>query len=91
MTKIDRWKGLISPFIPDQYSRNDVWVGLGITTFAMIGIFVVSIFGGLIQVTNVGFDIKSFFFYTGLTILSSGYEELIFRCSNQILQKGLLP
>jgi uncharacterized protein len=80
MKKENKWKALATPFTPDSYFRNDILAGLGITTFAMIGIFVVSILFGLIEITSIDFNLKSFVYYTGLTFLSAGYEELVFRC-----------
>ncbi|MFD2212617.1 CPBP family intramembrane glutamic endopeptidase [Metabacillus endolithicus] len=80
MKKENKWKMLLSPVIFDRYSKSDIFVGLGITTFAMAGIFITSLFFGLIEITNVGFDARMIGYYTGLIFLSAGYEELIFRC-----------
>ncbi|MBS4201350.1 CPBP family intramembrane metalloprotease [Bacillus sp. FJAT-49732] len=80
MTKVSKWKALLTPITPDIYSRNDILAGTAITSCAMIGIFVASIILGLVEITNIGFHLKTFVYYTGLTLLSSGYEELLFRC-----------
>lgn len=80
MPKTRNWKGLFTPFTPDIYSRNDILAGLAITTSAMIGIFVVSLSLGLVEITNIGFNLKSLIYYTGLISISAGYEELVFRC-----------
>ncbi|MFJ8265925.1 CPBP family intramembrane glutamic endopeptidase [Peribacillus asahii] len=80
MAKVSKWKALFAPITPDIYSRNDILAGIGITSFAMMGIFVASIIWGLVEITNVGFHLNTFAYYTGLTLLSSGYEELVFRC-----------
>lgn len=80
MTKVNKWKALVTPFIPDTYSRNDILAGLGITTFAMMGVFVAGIILDLIEITSISFNLKSLIYYTGLIFISSGYEELVFRC-----------
>ncbi|MFE8701520.1 CPBP family intramembrane glutamic endopeptidase [Cytobacillus sp. FJAT-54145] len=72
-------KGLLSPFTPDRNTRGDIGVGLAITGFAMVGIFIISLVSGLIEVESIGFDLKTFAFYTGLTWFAAGYEELIYR------------
>ncbi|MCR2822713.1 CPBP family intramembrane glutamic endopeptidase [Lederbergia panacisoli] len=80
MTEVSKWKALLTPIIPDIYSRNDILIGIAITSFAMMGIFATSIIFGLVEIKNISFQLNTFAYYTGLTLLSSGYEELVFRC-----------
>lgn len=80
MTKVSKWKVLFTPIMIDQYFKKDILAGLSITSFAMIGIFVISILFGFVEITDIRFHLKSIVYYTGLTLLSSGYEELVFRC-----------
>jgi uncharacterized protein len=80
MLKKDKWKALVVPFTTDHYTKMDVLAGLAIATFAMFGIFIVSLSLGLIKVSSLGVDIKTLIFYTALIFLSAGYEELVFRC-----------
>lgn len=80
MKKESQWKMLVSPVMFDRFTKNDIFVGIGITAFAMVGIFITSLFFGLIEITDVDFDARTIGYYTGLIFLSAGYEELIFRC-----------
>ncbi|MDZ5471345.1 CPBP family intramembrane glutamic endopeptidase [Bacillus sp. 31A1R] len=80
MKAVQIWKALAIPFTLDHYFKKDILAGLTITSLAMIGIWVVSLFFGLIEITGVDFKLKSFAYYTGITLLSAGYEELVFRC-----------
>ncbi|KMY54426.1 hypothetical protein AC623_11315 [Bacillus sp. FJAT-27231] len=73
-------KAFISPLTTDKYSGKDVIVGVGITTFAMFGIFIVSLLLGLVEVTGIGVNLKSLMYYTGLVLVAAGWEELVFRC-----------
>lgn len=72
-------RGLLVPFTPDEHTKGDIGVGLAITGFAMIGIFIISLISGLIEVNSVGFDLKTFAYFTGLTWFAAGYEELVYR------------
>ncbi|WML58707.1 CPBP family intramembrane glutamic endopeptidase [Neobacillus sp. PS2-9] len=80
MTKESKWKTLVTPLTLDIYSRNDILAGLGITTFAMFGIFLVSKICGLLDITNFDLNLQTLVYYTGLIFISAGYEELVFRC-----------
>lgn len=80
MTKLSKWKLLFTPVMIDQYFKRDILAGLGITSFAMLGIFAISIMFRLVEITDISFHLKSIVYYTGLTLLSAGYEELVFRC-----------
>lgn len=96
MPKTSKWKTLAKPLTPDIYTKKDIMAGLGITTIAMIGIFIVSFFLGLIEIENLNFDVGSLAYYTGLIFLSAGYEELVFRCIIltlliKVFKKPLIP
>ena len=80
MTKESKWKLFFTPMMLDQYSKKDIWAGLGITSVAMLGIFAVSIIFGFVEITHSSFHLKDIIYYTGLILLSSGYEEFVFRC-----------
>ena len=80
MRKKTIWKDFVSLFTPDAFFRNDILAGLGITTFAMIGIFAVSILFGLVEITGVGINTKTLLYSTGLTFIAAGWEEFLFRC-----------
>ena len=80
MRKKTIWKDFVSLFTPDVFFRNDLLAGLGITTFAMIGIFAVSILFGLVEITGVGINPKTLLYSTGLTFIAAGWEEFLFRC-----------
>ena len=80
MRKKTIWKDFVSLFTPDVFFRNDLLAGLGITTFAMIGIFAVSILFGLVEITGVGINTKTLLYSTGLIFIAAGWEELLFRC-----------
>ena len=46
----------------------------------MIGVFVVSILLGLVEITDVGINTKTLLYSTGLIFIAAGWEELLFRC-----------
>lgn len=67
MTKVSKWKVLFIPIMLDKYSRKDILAGMGITSFAMLGIFVISIIFGLAEITHIDFDLQAIVYYTGIT------------------------
>ena len=78
MTKERKWKLFFTPMMLDQYSKKDIWAGLGITSFAMLGIFAVSIIFGFIEITHSSFHFKDIIYYTGLILLPYFYPPLLF-------------
>lgn len=75
----NKWIDIFSPLTTEKNFLKDIKAGIAITTFAMIGIFIVSLSLGFIHIEGYEFHIKSFLYYTGLTFIASGYEELIYR------------
>lgn len=73
------WNPLFTPFKIDRYTTKDIITGIAITGLAMVVIFLISLLAGFIQVKEVSFDASTFFYYTGLTLIASGYEELLYR------------
>lgn len=73
------WNAIFSPFRIDRFTTKDIISGILITGPAMVLIFLISLATGLIQIKEVSFNASSFFYYTGLTFIAAGYEELLYR------------